>query len=102
MILLQALIQLDRKVGADTLEHLHDNDEQDNSQQHDQILVAVIAVVNGNLAQPAAAHDTTHGGVAQDGGDGDGGIGDEGGHRLRDHDLNDGLHGAQESFSCCS
>lgn len=64
MILLQALIQLDRKVGADTLKYLHDNDEQDNSQQHDQILVAVIAVVNGNLAQPAAAHDTTHGGVA--------------------------------------
>lgn len=27
VILLQALIQLDRKVGADTLEHLHDNDK---------------------------------------------------------------------------
>ena len=55
MILLQALIQLDRKVGADTLKYLHDNDEQDNSQQHDQILVAVIAVVNGYFAESAAA-----------------------------------------------
>ena len=64
MILLQALIQLDRKVGADTLEHLHDNDEQDNSQQHDQILVAVIAVVDGDLAQTAAADNTAHGSVA--------------------------------------
>ena len=27
VILLQALIQLDRKVGADTLERLHDNDK---------------------------------------------------------------------------
>ena len=27
VILLQALIQLDRKVGADTLKYLHDNDK---------------------------------------------------------------------------
>lgn len=30
--LLESFIQLDRKVGADTLKYLHDNDEQDNSQ----------------------------------------------------------------------
>ena len=64
MILLQALIQLDRKVGTDALEDLHDNDKQNDRQQHDQILVAVIAVVDGDLAQTAAADNTAHGGVA--------------------------------------
>ena len=34
---------------------------------------AVVAVVDGDGAQAAAAQDTGHGGVAQDGGDGDGG-----------------------------
>ena len=92
-ILFQALIQLDRKAGADALEYLNDNDEQDDGQQHHQVFIAVIAVVDGDITEAAAAHDTTHGGVAQNGGDGNGGIGDEGGNGLRDHHLDDGLQG---------
>ena len=61
VILLEALIQLDRKVGADTLKYLHDNDEQDNSQQHDQILVAVIAGVNGEISQIKQRTETPDG-----------------------------------------
>ena len=75
------------------MENLYNDNKQDNGQQHDQIFVAIIAVVDGDLTQAAAADDTTHGSVAQDGGNGNGGIGDERGHGFRDHDLDDGLHG---------
>ena len=64
VILLEAFIQLDRKTGTDALEDLHDNDKQNDRQQHDQIFIAVVAVVDGDLAQTAAADNTAHGGVA--------------------------------------
>ena len=41
MVLLQALIQLDRQAGTDALENLYNDNKQDNGQQHDQIFVSI-------------------------------------------------------------
>ncbi len=79
--------------AADALEDLHQDDEEDHGEEHDQILVAVVAVVDGDLAEAAAADDTAHGRVAQNGGDGDGTVGNEGRNAFRDQDLRDDLEG---------
>ena len=42
-------------MGADTLENLNERYEQDNGKDHDEIFVAVVAVVYGYLAESAAA-----------------------------------------------
>ena len=76
-----------------TLEQLHQQHQNDHRHQHYQILVPIVAVVDGDLAQTAAADDTAHGGVAQNGGQRDGHVLDQGGHALRDHYLADDLHG---------
>ena len=66
--LLQTLIALDGSLGAERLEQLYNDNQQDDCHVHDQILIAVVAVVNGNLAQTAATDDAGHCGVAQNGG----------------------------------
>ena len=53
----------------------------------------LIGTAVGTTAQAAAADDAAHGGVAQNGGEGDGNVLNEGGHALGDHHLADDLHG---------
>ena len=72
---LDTFIQTDCQMGTDALEHLHQQDKNDNRKQHDQIFVTVVAVVDGNFTESAAADDTAHGRVAQNGGNGNGSVG---------------------------
>ena len=68
-MLLQSLVALYGSLGAEGLEQLHDDNQQDNCHIHNQVLVTIVAVVDGNFTQTAAADDAGHCGVAQDGGD---------------------------------
>ena len=73
---------------------MHQHHQADDGNPHDQEFEIVIAVVDGNLAQAAAADDTGHGAVAQDGGHGDGASGNQAGQGFRQHHLGDDLPGA--------
>ena len=64
LFVFQPLIHLDGQVGSEALEALDHGDQQDDSQQHDEIFVTVVTVVDGDLTKPAAADDTTHGRIA--------------------------------------
>ena len=64
LFVLQPLIRLDGQVGSEALEALDHGDQQDDSQQHDEVFVTVVTVVDGDLTKPAAADDTTHGRIA--------------------------------------
>ena len=76
-------------VHAELLQDLHDDDRQRYAQPDDLIVVLLVAVGDGNLAEAAAADRAGHGGVAEDGHGGDDGAGDERGLGLRDDDLPD-------------
>ena len=91
--MLQTLVAPLAEPGAHALKQLHQQDQNDHRHQHHQVLIAVVAVVDGDLAQAAAADDATHGGVAKNGGQRDGDILDQGGNALGDHYLADDLHG---------
>ena len=52
LLLPQALVAPGRPEGARALEHLHHEHQQDDTHDHDVGLVAVIAVGQGDLAQP--------------------------------------------------
>ena len=64
LFVLQPLIRLDGQVGSEALEALNHGDQQDDSQQHDEVFVTVVAVVDGDLTKPAAADDAAHGRIA--------------------------------------
>ena len=77
--------------GTDGLEDLDQEDEEYHGKYHDEIFIAVVTIIDGDLTQTAAADDTAHSGVSQNGGYGDGGIGDQRRDALGDHDLHDDL-----------
>ena len=77
--------------GANGLEDLHQQHQQDDADDHNVGLVAVVAVGKGDLAQAAAANDTGHGRVAQNGGQCGGHAGDQAGQAFRDHHLGNDL-----------
>ena len=89
----QPLIAAAGQPRTQTLEQLHQQDQDHHRHQHHQILVAIVAVVDGDLTQTAAADDTAHGGVTQNGSQGNGDVLDQGRHALRDHHLADDLQG---------
>lgn len=64
LFVLQPLIRLDGQVGSEALEALNHGDQQDDSQQHDEVFVTVVTVVDGDLTKPASADDTAHGRIA--------------------------------------
>ena len=76
-------------VHAELLQDLHDDDRQRYAQPDDLIVVLLVAVGDGDLAEAAAADRAGHGGVAEDGHGGDDAAGDERGLGLRDDDLPD-------------
>ena len=78
---------------AQGLEDLHQNDKQHDRRKHHKVLVAIVAVVDGDLAEAAAADDAAHRRVAEDGRERDGEVLEERGNALGDHHLADDLHG---------
>lgn len=60
----QPFIHLDSQVSPQALEALDHGDQQDDCQQHDEILITIVPVVDGDLTKPAAADDAAHGRVA--------------------------------------
>ena len=92
-ILFQPLIALLCKIGAEALEYLNEQDEDNDRDDHDEVFIAIVAVVDGNLAETAAADDAAHCRVAEYGGQRDGDVLDQRGHALGDHDLADYLEG---------
>ena len=66
--LLHALIALDSQLCADGLQDLHQHDQQGRCKELQHNIKAVIPVVDGDLAQTAAADDAGHSAVAHDGG----------------------------------
>ena len=74
VLFLEALVALGGQTRADGLEDLHQNDEQNDRREHHEILVAVVAVVDGDLAEAAAADDAAHRRVAENGRERDGHI----------------------------
>lgn len=92
---LETLIAALGKVGSEALEQLNEQDEDDDRNEHDEVLVTIVAVVDGDLAQAAAADDAAHRRVAQDGGQRDGDILNKRGDALGDHDLPDYLRGSR-------
>lgn len=89
--LLHALIALDSQLCADGLQDLHQYDQQGRCKELQHNIKAVIAVVDGDLAQTAAADDTGHSAVAHDGSGCDRHIRHKARHALGDHDLRDDL-----------
>ena len=71
---------------ADQLDDLDDDDDRDDRGDHDVVLPAVVAVVDGHLAQAAAADGARHRGVADEGDRQGRDRLDEGGHGLADED----------------
>ena len=59
-LFLEALVALGGQTRADGLEYLHQNDEQHDFREHHKLLVAIVAVVDGDLAEAAAADDAAH------------------------------------------
>ena len=96
LALSQTFIGFDRETGSHALEDLYQHNQKQNRNRHNQVLVSVVAVVNGNFTETAAADDAAHGGVAEYGGDGDGQVVEQGRNTLRDHDLADNLQ------RCCA
>ena len=75
----EPLVALAGQPGAEALEDLHQDDQHDDGRVEHGVLVAVVADHDGDLAQAAAADGAAHGGVAHDGGDGQGEVVDEAG-----------------------
>lgn len=50
-LFLEALVALGRKVRAQGLEDLHQNDKQHDRRKHHKVLVAIVAVVDGDFAE---------------------------------------------------
>src|SRR5699024_4422155 len=80
---------------ADQLHEDHDDDQQDDGDDDDLGLVAGVAAVVGQLAEPAGVHGAGHRGVADDGDRGGGDRTDEPGQRLGDQHLADHLPAAR-------
>lgn len=89
----EALVALGGKLCADALKELHEQDEQDDRRVHHKVLIAIVAVVDGDFAETAAADDAAHGGVAENSRERDGEVLQQGGDALGDHHLADDLHG---------
>lgn len=87
----QSFVRACSQMRAGALEDLHQRDQQNHCGQHDEILVAVVTIVDGDLAEPAAADDAAHGRIAENGGDGDGGVGNQRRHTLGNEHLCDDL-----------
>lgn len=98
-LMLQPFVESDSQAGADTLEDLYQHDQQNHRKYHNQIFVAVIPVVDCDLAQTPAADDTAHGRVAQNRGDGNCYVGDQRGYAFRYHNLNNNLKGGRDRKS---
>ena len=64
LFLLDAFVGMDGQRGADRLEQLHKQNEKHDREDHDKIFVAVITVVDGDLAQSSAADNAAHRGIA--------------------------------------
>lgn len=62
--LFQPLIAALGEACADALENLHQQHQQHHRHDHHQVLIAIVAIVDSDLAETAAADDTAHCGVA--------------------------------------
>ena len=91
--LFKPLVALLGKICAEALEHLNEQDQNNDRDDHDEVLIAIVAVVDGDLAEAAAADDAAHCRVAENGGQRDGDVLYKRGHALGDHDLADYLEG---------
>ena len=64
---LDSFITAGRKACADALEELNQHYKEHNGKNHYKIFISVIAVVNGYFAESAAADNTAHCGVPENG-----------------------------------
>ena len=83
----RAVIESARHEVADQLDDLDDDDDRDDRGDHDVVLPAVVAVVDGHLTQAAAADGARHRGVADERNRQRRDRLDEGGQRLADEDT---------------
>ena len=67
-----SLIRSSGPVHKSNLDQLHNDHQKNHRHKHHLRLIAVEAVADGDIAQPAASGVAGHGGVAQNGCDGDG------------------------------
>lgn len=63
----QALVGFDRKACADCLENLDKENKENYRNHHNKIFISVIAVVYRDFAKTAAADNSAHCGIAEDG-----------------------------------
>ena len=64
--LFQPLIALLCKIGAEALEYLNEQDEDNDRDDHDEVFIAIVAVVDGDLAETAAAYARDNGDLFTD------------------------------------
>ena len=60
---LETLIAALGKVGSEALEKLHKQYQDDYRDYHNEVFIAVVAVIDGNFAETAAADDAAHCGI---------------------------------------
>ena len=90
-LFLDALIALDGQLRANGLQDLHQHDQQGGGEELQHHVKAVVAVVDGNFAQAAAADDTGHGTVPHDGRSRNRHVSNQARHALGHHDFGDNL-----------
>ena len=61
----KAFIALYGKIGSDALEYLNKQYKEYYRKEHDKVLISVLAVVYGNLAESAAAYNSAHGRITE-------------------------------------
>lgn len=87
----QTLVAFRCKICSETLEDLNKNYEEYNGENHYEILITVVSVVDGDFTESASADDTAHCGIAENGCQRDCTVGDERRHAFGNHNLGDYL-----------
>ena len=77
LVIASAVVHQPAEHVADELDNADDEDDDDHGDDHDVHLVALVPVLDGEVTHAATADGAGHGGVAQEGDDGDGGRLDE-------------------------
>src|SRR5690606_3981916 len=85
--------EMDHQAVADHLQHLHQDQQEDDGDRHHVRLVTLVAVAHGQVAETAAADQAAHGGVGNQGDGGHRGGGDQPRQGLRQQRAEDDLQG---------
>ena len=64
--LFQSLVTLGDELGTNALEDLHEQNQEYDGERHDDVLIAVIPIVDGDLAETAAAYARDNGDLFTD------------------------------------